>query len=81
MASKESKSEKRLMFALEEIVLSFIGAVVLTFGVMLLSNAVVRETIESVGGFWSVFVLVIFVVWLGLLLFTVPIVRKLEELM
>ncbi len=63
------------MFAMEEVVLSFIGALVLTFGIMLLSNALGTD------GFWSVFVLVIFVVWLGLLLFMVPIVRKIEQLM
>lgn len=76
MADKKSEdSEKRLMFALEEIILSFIGALVLTFGVMLLANSIGTE------GFWSVFVLVIFVIWLGLLLFTVPVVRKIEQLM
>lgn len=73
MAKKNSN--KRLMFAMEEVVLSFIGALVLTFGIMLLSNALGTD------GFWSVFVLVIFVVWLGLLLFMVPIVRKIEQLM
>ncbi|MFO7872624.1 MAG: hypothetical protein R6U26_03220 [Candidatus Undinarchaeales archaeon] len=73
MAKKNS--DKRLMFAMEEVVLSFIGALVLTFGIMLLSNALGTD------GFWSVFVLVIFVVWLGLLLFMVPIVRKIEQLM
>ena len=70
-----TKAEKRLMFALEEIVLSFIGALVLTFGILLLSSAVGKT------GFWSVFILVMFVIWLGLLLFTVPIVRKIEQMM
>ncbi len=73
--AKETKQEKRLMFALEEIILSFIGALVVTFGVLLLASGVGKT------GFWSVFVLVIFVIWLGLLLFTVPVVRKIEKLM
>jgi len=73
MAKKMTKAEQRLEFAVEEIVLSFIGALVITFGIVILG--------EDLGGFWSKFVLGIFVIWLGLLLFTVPIIRKIEQLM
>jgi sulfite exporter TauE/SafE len=75
MAKKKkiSKAEKRIMFAVEEIILSFVGALVIAFGVMVISTA--AET-------WVAnFVLGIFIVWLGLLLFTVPIIRKIEEMM
>ncbi|MFH1425008.1 MAG: hypothetical protein ABIG20_05080 [archaeon] len=68
--AKTSKAEKRLMFAIEEIILSFIGALVLAFGIIVIMSAG-----------WANFVLGIFVLWLGLLLFTVPIVRKIEQLM
>lgn len=68
-----AKEEKRIMFAVEEIILSFVGALVMSFGVM-----VIASTADS----WLAnFVLGIFIVWLGLLLFTVPIIRKLEQLM
>ena len=62
--SKKTKEEQREMFAVEEIVLSF----------------VVISTAEG-STFWANFVLGLFVIWLGLLLFTVPLIRKIEELM
>jgi len=68
--AKETKAEKRLKFAIEEIILSFVGALVIAFGV-----------IVTASGGNANFVLGIFVIWLGLLLFTVPIVRKVEQLM
>lgn len=71
--AKETKAEKRLKFAVEEIILSFIGALVLAFGVVVVST--------TDGSFWANFVLGIFIIWLGLLLFTVPIIRKIEQLM
>lgn len=70
--AKETKAEKRIKFAVEEIILSFVGALVLAFGVAVLS---------SPGSGIANFVLGIFILWLGLLLFTVPIVRKIEQLM
>ena len=70
---KTSKQEKRIMFAVEEIILSFVGALVMAFGIMVIGNAA-----ES----WLAnFILGVFIVWLGLLLFTVPIIRKIEQLM
>lgn len=65
-----SKAKKRVEFAIEEILLSFVGAVVLTLGVTF--------TIE---GGWTNFLLGMFSIWLGLLLFVVPMVRKIEALM
>ena len=65
--SKKTKEEQREMFAVEEIVLSFVGFVVIS-------------TAEG-STFWANFVLGLFVIWLGLLLFTVPLIRKIEELM
>jgi hypothetical protein len=64
------KHEKRVKFAIEEIVLSFVGALVLTFGLVFAVN----------GGMTNL-VIATFSIWLGLLLFVVPMVRKLEELM
>ncbi|MDP7282044.1 MAG: hypothetical protein QF475_00165 [Candidatus Undinarchaeales archaeon] len=70
---KTSKQEKRIMFAVEEIILSFVGALVMAFGVMVIGNAA-----ES----WVAnFILGVFIIWLGLLLFTVPLIRKIEQLM
>ncbi len=61
------------MFAVEEIILSFVGALVMAFGVMVIGNAA-----ES----WVAnFILGVFIIWLGLLLFTVPLIRKIEQLM
>lgn len=59
------------MFAVEEIVLSFVGALVIAFGVLVIGTQFALST----------FVLGVFIMWLGLLLFTVPIIRKIEELM
>ena len=74
MAKKKiSKAEKRLMFAVEEIILSFVGALVMAFGVMVVASPSTRWIAK--------FVLGVFIIWLGLLLFTVPIIRKLEQLM
>lgn len=73
MAKKSTKAERRLEFAIEEIVLSFIGALVISFGIVVLNI--------TQGSFWANFVLAIFVIWLGLLLFMVPIIRKIEQLM
>jgi len=70
MAKKSTSEEKKLKFAVEEIVLSFIGALTLAFGVVVIQ-----------AGSLANFILGIFVVWLGLLLFTVPIVRKIEQLL
>jgi uncharacterized membrane protein YagU involved in acid resistance len=72
--SKKTKEEQRVMFAVEEIVLSFVGSLVLAFGFVVISTA-------EGSTFWANFVLGLFVVWLGLLLFTVPLIRKIEELM
>lgn len=72
-----ASEEKKIKFAVEEIILSFVGALVLAFGVLVLM-------ISHVPGLkidWPSFVLVVFVAWLGLLLYTVPIVRKIEQLM
>ena len=69
MARKSSEA-KKIKFAIEEIILSFIGALVITFGIVV-----------TVAGGVPNFVLGIFIIWLGLLLFTVPIIRKLEQLM
>ena len=70
---KVSLSEKRIMFAVEELILSFVGALVMSFGVMV---------IASTSNSWIAnFVLGVFILWLGLLLFTVPIIRKIEQLM
>ena len=72
-----SSEEKKIKFAVEEILLSFIGALILSFGVLvLLISHVSGLTVD-----WPSFILVIFIAWLGLLLFTVPIVRKIEQLM
>ena len=65
--------EKKVKFAVEEIVLSFLGALVFSFGVLVMNSA------EP--GNLATFVLVVFILWLGLLLFTVPIIRKIEQLM
>ena len=70
MAKKSTLEQKKVKFAVEEIVLSFVGALTLAFGVVVIQ-----------AGSLANFVLGIFVVWLGLLLFTVPMVRKIEELM
>lgn len=72
-----ASEEKKIKFAVEEIVLSFIGALVLSFGVLVLLISHVQGLVVD----WPSFILVIFIVWLGLLLFTVPIVRKIEQLM
>ena len=72
-AKKLSKQEKRIMFAVEEIVLSFVGALVMSFGVMVIAS--------PSNGWLANFILGVFIVWLGLLLFTVPIIRKIEQLM
>lgn len=64
------KHEKRVKFAIEEIVLSFVGALVLTFGIIFAVNGGTLNLLFS-----------LFSIWLGLLLFVVPMVRKLEELM
>ena len=72
-----SSEEKKLKFAVEEIVLSFVGALVLVFGVLVL----LVSHVQGLKVDWPSFILVVFVVWLGLLLFTVPIVRKVEQLM
>jgi sulfite exporter TauE/SafE len=71
--SKISKAERRIMFAVEEIVLSFVGALVMAFGVMVIAS--------PANGWLANFVLGVFIVWLGLLLFTVPLIRKIEQLM
>lgn len=71
------REESKLTFAVEEIVLSFVGALVLSFGVLVL----LISHIEGVRVDWPSFVLVVFIVWLGLLLFMVPIIRKIEQLM
>lgn len=76
--AKETLAEKRVKFAVEEVILSFIGALVITFGIMVISAAL--NTLTGVTD-WATVVLGIFVIWLGLLLFTVPIVRKIEQLM
>jgi hypothetical protein len=65
-----SKAKKRVEFAIEEIILSFVGAFVLTLGITF--------TIE---GGWNFFLLGVFSIWLGLLLFVMPMVRKIEVLM
>ena len=65
-----SKATKRVEFAIEEILLSFVGALVLTLGITF--------TIE---GGWLNFLLGVLTIWLGLLLFVVPMVRKIEALM
>ncbi len=72
-----SSEEKKLTFAVEEIVLSFVGALVLSFGVLVL----LISHVQGLKVDWPSFILVVFVVWLGLLLFTVPILRKVEQLM
>ena len=72
-----SSEEKKLKFAVEEIVLSFVGALVLSFGVLVL----LISHVQGLKVDWPSFVLVVFIVWLGLLLFTVPVVRKVEQLM
>ncbi|HIK00410.1 TPA: hypothetical protein H1016_02610 [archaeon] len=72
-----ASEEKKIKFAVEEIVLSFIGALILSFGVLVLMISHTQGLIVD----WPSFILVIFIVWLGLLLFTVPIVRKIEQLM
>jgi len=73
MAKKLTRAEKRLMFAVEEIILSFVGALVMAFGVIVVASAS--------NNWLANFVLGVFIVWLGLLLFMVPIIRKLEQLM
>ena len=65
-----SKATKRVEFAIEEILLSFVGALVITLGITF--------TIE---GGWLNFLLGVLTIWLGLLLFVVPMVRKIEALM
>lgn len=69
--AKESIGEKRIKFAIEEIILSFLGAVIISLGIL----------VVTAGAGWSGFVLGLFVIWLGLLLFTVPMIRKIEQLM
>jgi hypothetical protein len=69
--------ESKLTFAVEEIVLSFVGALVLCFGVLVL----MISHVQGLKVDWPSFILVVFVVWLGLLLFMVPIIRKIESLM
>jgi hypothetical protein len=69
MAKKASEA-KKIKFAVEEIILSFVGALVLTFGIVV-----------TVAGGMANFILGIFIIWLGLLLFTVPMIRKIEQLM
>ena len=72
-----ANDESKLTFAVEEIVLSFVGALVLCFGVLVL----MISHVQGLKVDWASFVLVVFVVWLGLLLFMVPIIRKIEQLM
>jgi len=72
-----ANDESKLTFAVEEIVLSFVGALVLCFGVLVL----MISHVQGLKVDWPSFVLVVFVVWLGLLLFMVPIIRKIEQLM
>ncbi|HIK02591.1 TPA: hypothetical protein H1012_01965 [archaeon] len=72
-----ANDESKLTFAVEEIVLSFVGALVLCFGVLVL----MISHVQGLKVDWPSFVLVVFVVWLGLLLFMVPIIRKIESLM
>ncbi len=70
-------AESKLTFAVEEIVLSFVGALVLTFGALVL----MISHVEGLKVDWPSMILVVFVIWLGLLLFMVPIIRKIEQLM
>ena len=72
-----SSDESKLTFAVEEIVLSFVGALVLSFGALVL----LISHVQGIKVDWPTFVLVVFIVWLGLLLFMVPIIRKVEQLM
>ncbi|HIK03077.1 TPA: hypothetical protein H1012_04525 [archaeon] len=72
-----ANDDSKLTFAVEEIVLSFVGALVLCFGVLVL----MISHVQGLKVDWPSFVLVVFVVWLGLLLFMVPIIRKIEQLM
>ena len=71
------REESKLTFAVEEIVLSFVGATILCFGVLVL----LISHVQGLKVDWPSFILSIFVVWLGLLLFMVPIIRKIEQLM
>ena len=72
-----ASEEKKIKFAVEEIVLSFVGALILSFGVIV----ILLSHVQGIAVDWPSVVLVVFIVWLGLLLFTVPIVRKIEQLM
>ena len=73
---QNSKEKKRLEFALEEIGLSFLGALLITYSMAFLSNA----------GFTTQAGLLQFgsgllAIWVGLLLFIIPLVRAIENLM
>ncbi|MEM2954807.1 MAG: hypothetical protein QW625_02570 [Candidatus Nanoarchaeia archaeon] len=65
--------KKKVKFFGHEMVLTFVGSLIMTFGVLLLMLDV-KPLILT----W---LLATLFVWLGLLVFMYPIIRKIEELM
>lgn len=69
MVMRRATRKKKIEFLSHEIILTFIGALILTFGALFI----------LAGGFnW---VITVFMIWLGLLVFILPIIWKIEKLM
>ncbi|MGB9675229.1 MAG: hypothetical protein ACP5IJ_02080 [Candidatus Nanoarchaeia archaeon] len=65
--------EKKVKFFGHEIVLTFVGSLVITFGMLLMSFEIQPMLLT-----W---LLATMFVWLGLLVFLFPIIRKIEKLL
>jgi len=65
-----------LEFAIEEVILTFIGGLLIAFSLNILSNAGFVTQIQ-----WTSFGTGVLGIWLGLLVFTIPLLRKVEDLM
>jgi len=67
MARRRKAKSKRLEFVWHEVFITFLAAVVMSFGALFVQG----------GGFaWLVGV---FTIWLGLLLFILPVIKKIEK--
>ena len=63
------RRKAKIEFLNHEIMLTFLGALIITFGILMVF-----------AGGWN-WILTIFSVWLGLLVFILPIIWKIEKLM
>lgn len=65
------KRKKQITFVEKEIILSFLGALILAAGVLILSGAFLFSG-------WTLYLFGVLVIWLGLIIFAIPIIRKIE---